>query len=147
MFGNKKSSIRSVLAAFAGMAVVVTGLSLALAAGDNSEADSVNVTVDEALFEELMTEGAQIFAMNCASCHGAEGNESLSSHVEIIADNSRAVSNASRMLRRIVHGGSYMPSFGATLDDRQVAAVATFVRNSWGNEYEMITEEEVAEIR
>lgn len=147
MFGNKKSSIRSVLAAFAGMAVVVTGLSLAFAAGDDTEADSVNSNVDEALFEEFMTEGAQIFAMNCASCHGAEGNESLSSHVEIIADNSRAVGNASRMLRRIVHGGTYMPSFGAILDDRQVAAVATFVRNSWGNEFEMITEEEVAEIR
>lgn len=146
MFGKKKGSMRNIFATFAGLAVLVTGLSLALAAGDGAdEAESVNE--NSVLFEELMTEGEQIFSMNCASCHGVEGNESLSSHVEIIADNSRAVSNASRMLRRIVHGGSYMPSFGAALDDRQVAAVATFVRNSWGNEYEMITEEEVAEIR
>lgn len=146
MFGKKKGSMRNVFATFAGLAVAVTGLSLALAAGDGaSENESVND--NSVLFEELMTEGAQIFALNCAACHGAQGSESLSSHVEIIAGNSRAVSNANRMLRRIVHGGTYMPSFGATLDDRQVAAVATFVRNSWGNEYEMITEEEVAAIR
>jgi mono/diheme cytochrome c family protein len=94
-----------------------------------------------------MAEGEPLFARNCASCHGAEGNEELSSHVEILAGNSRAVGNASRMLRRIVHGGTYMPAIGAGLSDREVAAVATFVRNSWGNDHGLVTEEDVTGIR
>lgn len=147
MFRNLSKAKRKLAVVLAGAAVTVAGVSLAFAAGDGSEPVNAAGNDNAALFEEYMTEGAQIFAQNCASCHGAEGNEALSTHVEIIADNSRAVSNTSRMLRRIVHGGIYMPAIGAALEDREVAAVATFIRNSWGNEYDMVTEEEVVEIR
>jgi mono/diheme cytochrome c family protein len=137
--------------------IPTTAISLAqAAAGDAAEAPAETPAVaeesaadpeDTALFAELMTEGEALFARNCASCHGAEGNEELSSHVEILAGNSRAVGNASRMLRRIVHGGTYMPAIGAGMSDREVAAVATFVRNSWGNEHGLVIEEDVAGIR
>lgn len=147
MFGNVSKSRRKLAAVLAGVAVTVTGLSLAFAAGDADEPVNAGAGDNNALFQEYMAEGAQVFAQHCASCHGAEGSEALSTHVEIIADNSRAVSNTSRMLRRIVHGGIYMPAIGAGLDDREVAAVATFIRNSWGNEFDMVTEEEVSEIR
>jgi mono/diheme cytochrome c family protein len=40
-----------------------------------------------------------------------------------------------------------MPAFAADLDNWQVAAVATFVRNSWGNEYGLVREEWVANRR
>jgi mono/diheme cytochrome c family protein len=37
-----------------------------------------------------------------------------------------------------------MPGFGAALSDREVAAVATYVRNSFGNEYGIVGEEAAA---
>jgi len=102
---------------------------------------------EDALFQDLMTTGAGVFSRMCASCHGAEGDQALADRVDIIAGNARTVNNASRLIRRVMHGGSYMPSFGAALSDHELAAVTTFVRNSWGHEFGIITEEEVAEFR
>lgn len=93
-----------------------------------------------------MSEGATVFARICAACHGANGDESLAEHVAILADNSK-LENERRVLRRVIHGGGYMPQFGNVLSDREVAAVVTFVRNSWGNDYGAIGEEDAAEAR
>ena len=38
------------------------------------------------------------------------------------------------------YGSHGMPAFRTALSVREVAAVTTFVRNSWGNEYGMTTE-------
>jgi mono/diheme cytochrome c family protein len=40
-----------------------------------------------------------------------------------------------------------MTAFKDVLDDRELAAVLTFVRNSWGNKASIISPEKVAEIR
>jgi hypothetical protein len=40
-----------------------------------------------------------------------------------------------------------MPSFAWKLDDRQVAAVATYVRNEWGNAAPAVTADQVAKLR
>jgi mono/diheme cytochrome c family protein len=39
-----------------------------------------------------------------------------------------------------------MPPFNG-LSDRQVAAVATYIRNSWGNEFGIVTEAQIAAYR
>lgn len=97
--------------------------------------------------EAMMQEGGGIYARFCASCHGQSGAEALASHVEILAGNRRAVSDADSVIHQIIHGGVYMPAFGDALSDTQVAAVTTFVRNSWGNSYGPVSEEEVSEQR
>lgn len=101
----------------------------------------------DAQFRDLMSTGEGVYSRMCASCHGADGDQALADRVDIIAGNARTVNNASRLIRRVMHGGSYMPSFGAALSDFELAAVTTFVRNSWGHEFGIITEEEVAEFR
>ena len=40
-----------------------------------------------------------------------------------------------------------MPAFAWKLDDKEVAAVATYVRNSWGNAAEPVSEGDVARLR
>ena len=40
-----------------------------------------------------------------------------------------------------------MPPFGQRLTDRQVAALATFVRNAWGNKASAVSPEEVQKLR
>ena len=95
---------------------------------------------ENALFEALMNEGAGVFHTICAGCHGVNGDEQLASHVVELAGNSR-LENERLVLRRVIHGGGYMPGFGGGLSDREVAAVATYVRNSFGNDFGMIREE------
>lgn len=113
-------------------------------AAAGGEAD---VAANGELFQALMNEGEDVFASTCAGCHGEEGDEALATHVAILAGNERAVENAGRVVRRVLYGGTYMPAFGDALSDRQVAAVATYVRNSWGNDYGLVTAEEVSEQR
>jgi mono/diheme cytochrome c family protein len=42
---------------------------------------------------------------------------------------------------------SSMPSFGWKLDDDEIAAVATYVRNSWGNAAAAVTADQVKSLR
>src|SRR5690606_34235738 len=97
MFGKDGNRKRNLTAVLASLAIVAGGLTLAFAAGEEAAepAEPALSVEEQALFDELMTEGAQVFAANCAACHGAEGSESLATHVEILAGNSRAVGNAS----------------------------------------------------
>jgi len=97
-------------------------------------------------FATAMEEGAQVFSRICAACHGANGDESLASHVVILAGNARLASER-LVLRRVINGSGYMPGFGAALSDREVAAVATYVRNSFGNLYGIVGEEDATATR
>jgi mono/diheme cytochrome c family protein len=40
-----------------------------------------------------------------------------------------------------------MPAFGWLLDDREAAAVLTYIRNSWGNAAPAVAEEQVGRAR
>lgn len=102
---------------------------------------------EDQLFAELMSEGERVFTQTasppCASCHGEQGEGGAGPELA----GSNVAENAGRIIRLIVHGTNFMPGFGEQLSDRQIAAVATFVRNSWGNDFALVTEEEVSEER
>lgn len=99
--------------------------------------------VEPMLASALMNEGRDIFANNCAVCHGdkGQGGEGIPLH-----DYTR-LADQTVVLKQILRGGHYMPPFGGILDDRQVAAAATFIRNSFGNDYGAVAPEEVSQFR
>lgn len=98
--------------------------------------------IDEDLMAALMSEGRLTFATNCAVCHGAEGGGAIGPgfHGNSILGDKLFVIN--RVLDGFIDHG--MPPFGTALSDRQVSAVTTYIRNSWGNEFGPVLEEEVA---
>lgn len=100
--------------------------------------------VDDEVFAEMMDQGKRLFSSNCAVCHGAEGQGAIGPR---LAKN-RNVGNTGFFVERILLGfpAHGMPPFGH-LSDEQVAALATFVRNSWGNEFGAVIPEEVSEER
>lgn len=84
--------------------------------------------------------GAQIYADNCARCHGDNG-AGLSDNFPNLAGNSAIISGPSNNIISMVLGGftpwhnsqSAMPAFRATLNDKQIAAVTNYVRTAWSN--------------
>ena len=106
-------------------------------------ADAVELPEEE--MTALMNEGAQVFTSNCAVCHGAEGRGGIGPG---FVGNSQ-VSNTTYVVNRILDGfiDHGMPPFAGVLSDRQIAAVSTHIRNSWGNEFGPVLEEEVAQER
>lgn len=103
-------------------------------------------------------DGKKIFATNCAVCHQLSG-EGVEVTYPPLAGSEWVTDDAAKMVRIILHGligpvevagQSYsgaMPPWGATLNDAELAAVATYVRNAWGNKAAPVTAASVTRIR
>ncbi len=101
------------------------------------------------LDQRLRSQGAQLYAQHCATCHGengqglkVEGNVALPA----LAGNRAVTMASSANLIRIILAGGYapstagnprpygMPPFVHVLSDEDIASVASYIRASWGNE-------------
>jgi mono/diheme cytochrome c family protein len=51
------------------------------------------------------------------------------------------------VVARILLGGGIMPAFGTKLSNQEVAAVATYIRRSWGNDFGRVDAKQVAQTR
>lgn len=89
--------------------------------------------------------GAAIFTKNCAACHGANGAGGIG---PALAGNPHVnIENATPMLTTILQGRNLMPSWRGQLAAGDIAAVATFIRSSWGNSVRPVTTAEVEAIK
>jgi mono/diheme cytochrome c family protein len=98
--------------------------------------------------------GRAIFVDTCGACHGRDG-AGVSGIFPKLAGNPVVVQADPASLVRVVLAGAQaaataeaptgpaMPAFGYRLDDAQVAAVLTYVRNAWGNAAPVVSAEEV----
>ena len=101
--------------------------------------------------------GQQIFAGTCAACHQAQGEGT-----EVyppLANSEYVTGPEARLVRILLHGltgeieiegqmyNGLMPGWAPTLNDAEVAAVATYIRASWGNQAPPVTAATVAQLR
>lgn len=91
-----------------------------------------------------MAEGGPLYGRNCAACHGAEGQGGAGDRLV----GSPMVATVGGSVNQILSGSPErgMPPF-ARLNDREIAAIATYMRNSWGNAYGPVTPEVVRQSR
>jgi mono/diheme cytochrome c family protein len=93
----------------------------------------------------LVAEGQAVYGRNCAACHGATGGGGAG---PAMAGNA-FMASISAVLNQIFLGNAErgMPMF-TRLNDREVAAVANYIRNSMGNAYpDLVTPEAAAATR
>jgi mono/diheme cytochrome c family protein len=108
--------------------------------------------------QPMMKAGAAIYADACSGCHAANGKGTPGLFPAL--DNSALVQQADpASLMHVVLRGSRsiatdkaptaaaMPDFGWLLKDDEVAAVLTYIRNSWGNASPAVTAGEVGKTR
>ena len=107
--------------------------------------------------DSLMAYGETIYGRNCAACHQANG-QGLAGAFPPLAGSGEYYGDAQNHARIIVHGlqgeivvqgttwNGVMAPWGQ-LSDYAVAAVATYERNSWGNEDGIVLPEDVAAVR
>ena len=90
-----------------------------------------------ALFEQ----GEQFYEARCARCHGASGAGSAPG-VPALSGND-VLANAARIVRAVHEGTANMPPFPA-LTAAETAALASYVRNAWTNDFGTVATDEVA---
>lgn len=88
--------------------------------------------------------GEKIFMQNnCFVCHGQQGYGGIGPSFR----NDPFLLLTEYVACQILLGRGVMPPFGAKLNDNQIAAVASYVRNSWGNHFGDVKPDEVAQVR
>ncbi len=89
-------------------------------------------------------DGAAIFAQDCATCHGPNG-EGQGDIFPALAGNANLADTA-MVIDTVLHGrtGTAMPPWGDQLSDDQVAAVINYILSSWGNDFGSVTADDVA---
>jgi mono/diheme cytochrome c family protein len=102
-------------------------------------------------------DGRAIYTARCVVCHQANGNGIAL--FPPLAKSEWVTGDEGRLIRVILQGlsgpiqvagrpfNSAMPPWGAVLKDDEVAAVATYIRSSFGNTAGEITAEQVAAVR
>lgn len=124
------------------MPIVVHAVTLeefdAWVADRRREAAALHVVAAKTLgLDELMTQGRKVYSTICAACHGATG-KGIPGIFPGLAGSGVLTGPLERHLETILNGrrtGNYpsaMPPFGAQLSDLDIAAVATYERNTFG---------------
>jgi mono/diheme cytochrome c family protein len=92
----------------------------------------------------MMEQGAALYAQHCQICHKPEGQGTASVFPPLAG--SEKLADADYVVTNIHNGVVTMPPF-PWLSDVEVAALANYVRNSFGNTYGGVTEAGVAATR
>lgn len=110
-------------------------------------------------FQTAMKKGASGYAV-CGGCHQGNGG-GIPGSFPPLAGSEYVKGGTERLIRIVQHGltgpitvagqgyntpGGMQP-FGAAMSAKDLANVLTYIRNSWGNEGTMITEEMVKKVR
>ena len=108
--------------------------------------------------DPAMQAGAAIYGDLCAACHRKDGTGSAYLIPNLATSSAVASRQATSLLRVIIQGartastsdeptGPAMPAFGWQLTDPQIAALTTYVRNSWGHAAAATSADDVSKVR
>jgi mono/diheme cytochrome c family protein len=105
-----------------------------------------------------MAAGAAVYARVCIACHEADGSGAPRIYPPLPGNANLQSADPSSTLRVILDGAltvttprapntGSMPAYARELSDRQIADVANYIRNSWGNAAPLVTPAQVAKAR
>lgn len=108
--------------------------------------------------EAVAVDGAQVYTQRCQTCHQADGEGVAGVFPPLNQATQWVTGPEGRPIRILLHGlggelnvrgetyNGQMPAFGQ-LNDEEIAAVLTHVRQSWDNDASEITADQVAAVR
>ena len=108
--------------------------------------------------EKAMKIGAAVYADECSGCHAADGKGAAGLFPSLNGTPVVQQSDATSLLHVVLRGArsaatdgaptaSAMPQFAWVLTDDQVAAVVTYIRNTWGNSAPPVSAADVGKAR
>lgn len=96
---------------------------------------------------DALRQGEQLYAVNCAPCHQANGEGNLQ---RFPALNNNALVTAQEpgpLIQTVSSGRGIMPAFAPVLPAHELAAVLSYIRNAWDNEAAVITATQVSQMQ
>jgi len=107
---------------------------------------------------ELTASAKPTYLALCSGCHGVEGQGIPHVVVPLATNATLRLTSARNLVRAVVEGipaqqfpglerMQPMPGFGHELDDRQLADLVNWMRESWGNQESKLTPDDVRQLR
>jgi mono/diheme cytochrome c family protein len=94
--------------------------------------------------DSVRSQGEQVYMQSrCFACHGQLGTGGFGP--ALAGDRMLAIQPF--VIAQILLGRGRMPAFGDRLSDKDIAAVASYVRNDWGNKFGSVGAGDVAAVR
>jgi len=126
----------------------------------NAESKTTEVKAADTVAVENKTEelaGKGVYATYCSVCHQADG-KGIANMNPTLVNKEWVGGDKTKIIKVILNGLNGKISVDGVpydnvmashdfLDDKQIADVLTYVRKSFGNDYEAVTEEEVKKVR
>jgi mono/diheme cytochrome c family protein len=92
----------------------------------------------------LFTNGEKLYARHCADCHGEQGEGAQGAYTPLAGNRAISLATPANLVQAVLHGGfppatsgnprPYgMPPWRQTLDDAEIAAVLSYIRQAWGH--------------
>jgi mono/diheme cytochrome c family protein len=108
--------------------------------------------------EAMLKRGATVYRDRCESCHGAHGEGATGAYPALAGNRAVVMEPPTNVIRAVLSGGFQpatagnprpwgMPPFGHVLDDADVAAVVSVIRNRWGNQASAVSVNDVQRLR
>ena len=105
-----------------------------------------------------LTAGAKLYETHCADCHGLKGQGRANAYPALAGNRAVLMDNPNNLIHSVLDGGFAattkgnarpfgMPPFMLQLNDGEIAAVLTYVRNAWGNQASALTEFDINKLR
>ena len=102
--------------------------------------------------------GGKLYEQHCAQCHGADGKGQPPAWPPLAGNLSVVAVAPDNAIHMVLSGGFApstagnpqphgMPPFAQALGDQDVAAVVTYIRQSWGNQASAVSLPEVRRVR
>ncbi|MCU7373618.1 cytochrome c [Paucibacter sp. O1-1] len=102
--------------------------------------------------------GAKLYEQHCASCHGEQGRGVAGIYPALAGNRTVTMGTSDNLLRVMLRGGYApatagnprpfgMPPFAGVLSDRELAAIASHLRSSWGHQAGDVTPLDVLRVK
>lgn len=116
------------------------------------------VAVFEAAPAAQLDLGQRVYRQHCADCHGAQGEGARGAYPPLAGNRAVLMDSAVNVIQAVVSGGFApataghpqpygMPPFRTLLSDAEIAAVASHLRQSWGNRAGAVSALDVQRVR
>lgn len=128
------------------------------ATSDSKSSSARDATTHQLTAAISLDEGARLYLDNCNACHFANGAGADSVFPPLVGNAQATADNPKALISTMLYGAQLpstpkrperlqMPGFDWRLTDDEAASLASFVRQSWGNQASAVSPEQVAEVR
>jgi mono/diheme cytochrome c family protein len=82
---------------------------------------------------QIISRGHQIYVEYCAECHQIDGSGWSHLYPKLAGNPIVTLSDTAPIVETVLYGQGAMPAFRIKLPGDDIAAVLSYIRNSWGN--------------